>query len=153
MTTPHARKVCRLSRSLLLGIFASSLGIISGIVPDFTATHHPTAMFDSAARADEFSEADLRKFAAALMQIEPIRQSALAQISRANNGNLPNLVCNQPNTMESLNGEAKALFIKYCNQCESIANSKGLTVDRFNQIAHSIKYDRPLGDRIRGFMN
>jgi Domain of unknown function (DUF4168) len=152
MTTPHARKVCRLSRSLLLGIVASSLGIIGGIVPDFS-TSQPSSIFSSVARADEFSEPDLRNFAAALMQIEPIRQSTLAQVSRANNGNLPNLVCSQPGTMEGLNSEARSLFIKYCNQCESIAASKGLTIDRFNQIAQAVKYNQQLQTRVRGFMN
>lgn len=153
MTTSHLRRhFYRLSRPLLLGIITGCLGILGGIVPDLTASH-PSLLFNNAARADEFSDADLRNYAAALMQIEPARQSALAQVSRANNGNLPNLVCNQPNTMEGLNSEAKSLFVKYCNQCESIASSRGLSIDRFNQITQAVRANPQLQGRVRGFMN
>jgi Domain of unknown function (DUF4168) len=152
MTTSHIRSnFYHLSRPLLLGIMASFLGILVGIVPDFTV--QPSAYFNSSARAEEFSDPDLRNYAAALMQIEPARQSALAQVSRANGGNLPNLVCNQPATMENLNSEAKSLFIKYCNQCESIAASRGLSIDRFNQITQAVRANPQLQERVRSFMN
>lgn len=153
MTTPHTRSnFYRLSRPLLLGIMTGLLGILGGIVPDFN-TGQPSSFFNSSARADEFSDPDLRSYAAALMQIEPIRQSALAQVSRANGGSLPNLVCNQPNTMEGLNNEAKSLFVKYCNQCETIAASQGLSIDRFNQITQAVRSSPQLQNRVRGFMN
>jgi Domain of unknown function (DUF4168) len=153
MTTPHARiNFYRLSRPLLLGTITSLLGILGGIIPDFTATQ-PSSLFASVAQAQEFSDPDLRNYAAALMQIEPIRQSALAQVSRANSGGLPNLVCNQPNTMEGLNSEAKSLFVKYCNQCESIAASRGLSIDRFNQITQAVRANPQLQNRVRSFMN
>ncbi len=153
MTTPHLRRhFYRLSRPLLLGTIASCLGILGGIVPDLTAPH-PSLLFSSSVRAEEFSDADLRNYAAALMQIEPARQSALSQVSRANNGSLPNLVCNQPNTMEGLNSEAKTLFVRYCNQSESIAASRGLSIDRFNQITQAVRTSSQLQAKIRGYMN
>jgi hypothetical protein len=153
MTTPSARSnFYRLSRPLLLGIMTSLLGIGSGIVPDFTQP--PNSFLNSAARAEEFTDPDLRNYAAALMEIEPIRQSALAQVSKANSGGtLPNLVCNQPSTMDMLNSEAKSLFVKYCNQCESIAASKGLSIDRFNQITQAVRSNPQLQTRVRSFMN
>jgi hypothetical protein len=153
MTISHIRSnFYRLSRPLLLGIMTSLLGILGGIVPDFTA-RQPSAFFNISARADDFTDPDLRNYAVVLMQIEPLRQSTLAQVSRANSGTLPNLVCNQPNTMEGLNSEAKSLFIKYCNQCESIAASKGLSIDRFNQITQAVRSNPQLQNRVRSFMN
>jgi hypothetical protein len=154
MTTPHVRrKLFSLSSPLLLGIITSVVSILGGIVPDFTAAH-PSSLFANTARADEFSDPDLRNYAAALMQIEPIRQSALSQVSKANNSSaLPNLVCNQPSTMEGLNSEAKSLFINYCNECESIAASKGLSIDRFNQITQAVRANPQLQNRVRSFMN
>lgn len=153
MTTPHIRsKLFSLSGPLILGTIASLVSILGGIVPDFTASHS-SSLFASAAQADEFSDPDLRNYAAALMQIEPIRQSTLSQVSKANGGALPNLVCNQPNTMEGLNSEAKSLFINYCNQCESIAASKGLSIDRFNQITQAVRANPQLQNRVRSFMN
>ncbi len=153
MTTLHTRSnfYC-LSRPLLLSIIISVFGISIGVVPDFTASE-PSLFFSSAARADEFSDPDLRNYAAALMEIEPIRQSTLAQVRASTGGTLPNLVCNQPNTMEGLNSEAKSLFVNYCNQCETIAASRGLSIERFNQITQSVRSNPQLQNRVRGFMN
>jgi Domain of unknown function (DUF4168) len=153
MTTLHSRSnFPPLSRPLLLGIITVLLGILTGAVPDFTAAE-PSLFFSSSARADEFSDVDLRNYAVALMEIEPIRQSALAQVRASIGGTLPNLVCNQPNTMEGLNSDAKSLFVKYCNQCESIAASRGLSIERFNQITQSVRSNPQLQNRVRGFMN
>lgn len=154
MTTSHTHlKFHFLSRPLLLSAIVSLLSIGAGIVPDLTA-QQPSQIFNSVAQADDFSDSDLRNYAAALMQIEPIRQSSLAQVSRANGGGrLPNLVCNQPDTMGGLSSEAKSLFINYCNQCESIASSRGLSIDKFNQITQAIRSNSRLQDRVRGFMN
>jgi Domain of unknown function (DUF4168) len=152
MKTPHTQINFYYFRLLLVGMVASWIGILGGIVPDLTSSQ-PNLVFSSAARADDFSDPDLRNYAAALMQIEPIRQSTLAQVSRANSGNLPNLVCNQPSTMEGLNSEAKSLFVKYCNQCESIAASRGLSIDRFNQITQAVRSNPQLQNRVRNFMN
>ncbi len=152
MTTSHTHtNFYRLSRSFILGTIATCLGLASGTIPDFT--QQPSAFFSSSARADEFSDADLRNYAAALMQIEPIRQSTLAQVRASSGGTLPNLVCNQPSTMDSLNSEAKSLFVRYCNQCETIAASKGLSIERFNQITQSVRSNPQLQSRVRSFMN
>lgn len=151
MTTPHTRtNFYRLSRPLLLGIVTSLFGILGGIIPDVAAAK---PSFVRMAQAEEFSDPDLRNYAAALVQIEPIRRSALAEVIRANGGGtLPNLVCNQPNTMEGLHSEAKYLFVKYCNQCETIAAGRGLSIDRFNQITQAVRSNPQLQYRVRSFM-
>ncbi len=153
MTTPQIPNTFRrLSRPLLLGILTGISGILIGVVPDFTASQ-PNLLFSSAARADEFSDADLRNYATVLMGIEPIRQSALAQVRASTGGTLPNLVCNQPGTMEGLNPEAKSLFINYCNKCETIASSRGLSIEKFNQITQSVRANPQLQNRVRDLMN
>jgi Domain of unknown function (DUF4168) len=153
MTTLSSRSnFHRLSRPLFLGIVTGVLGILCGIVPDLTAAQ-PSLVFSSAARADEYTDADLRNYAAALMEIEPIRQSALTQVRATAGGTLPNLVCNQPNTMEGLNSAAKSLFVNYCDRCESIAASRGLSIERFNQITQSVRSSPQLQNRVRSFMH
>jgi Domain of unknown function (DUF4168) len=153
MTTSHSRSnFHHFSRTLLLGVITGCLSLATGIVPDLTASQ-PSLVFSSSARADEFSDADLRNYAAALMEIEPIRQSTLAQVRASTGGTLPNLVCNQPSSMEGLNNEAKSLFVKYCNQCETIASSRGLSIDKFNQITQSVRANPQLQNRVRSFMN
>lgn len=153
MTIPDTRRrFYHLSRPLLLGIVASCLGILGGIVPDLT--QQPSSFFSSSARADVFGDPELANYATVLSLIEPIRKAALAQVSQANSGGtLPNLVCNQPNTMEGLNSEAKSLFVKYCNQCESIAASKGLSIERFNHITQAVRSSPQLQTRVRSLMN
>lgn len=154
MITPHTRPhhTYHGSVPLLLGLMASVLSILSGIVPDFAA-QQPDRIFASAARADEFKEKDLRNYAAALMQIEPIRQSTLAQVSRAlGGGKLPNLVCNQPDSMSGLNPEAKTLFVKYCNQCHGIASKHQLSIEQFNQITQALRANPQLKERVRQFL-
>ena len=133
----------------MLGTIATCLGLVSGIVPDFTQP--PSAFFGSSARADEFSDADLRNYAAALMEIEPIRQSTLAQVRAISGDTLPNLLCNQPSTMDSLKSEAKSLFVNYCKQCETIVANKGIS-EKFNQITQSVRANPQLQSRVRSFM-
>jgi Domain of unknown function (DUF4168) len=154
MATLHiSTNFSKLSRPLLLSALVSFLSIGVGLVPDFTA-QQSSQIFSSTAQAQEFSDSDLRNYAAALMQIEPIRQSALTKVSQANGGGkLPNLVCSQPDTMAGLNSEAKSLFINYCNQCESIATSRGLSIEKFNQITQSLRSNSQLKEKVRSFMN
>ncbi len=183
MTTPHPHiKFYSLFRSTALGAIAVLPAICCGIVPDLSA--QPDRIFGVSARADErdsvqqgkrtptsvrakllrrssvaqaadeFSEPELRKYAAALMEIEPLRQSTLTQVIQANGGGtLPNLVCSDSKSMEALNNEAKTLFVKFCTQSEQIASSKGLTNDRFNHITQAVKSNPQLQNRVRGFMN
>ena len=135
----------------MLGTIATCLGLVSGIIPDFT--QQPSAYFGSSARADEFSDADLRNYAAALMEIEPIRQSILAQVRAINGDPLPNLRCDQPSTMDSLKSEAKSLFVDYCKQCGDIVARKGISDKFFNQITQSVRSNPQLQSRVRSFMN
>lgn len=138
---------------LIQALAISTLSLLGGIVPDFTA-QQPHQIFSYAARADDFSDRDLRNYAAAVVKIESIRQATLAQVSQAMGGNkLPNLLCDRPNTMDGLNSEAKSLFINYCNQSESIAASHQLSIDRFNRITEAVRSNPQLQDRVRSLMN
>ncbi|AFY92847.1 DUF4168 domain-containing protein [Chamaesiphon minutus] len=153
MTTPRsASQFYRSTRPLLLGILTGLLGILSGTIPDLAASQ-PSLLFATVARADEFKDPELRNYAATILEIESIRQSALAQVSRANGkAPLPNLICSQPTTMESLNSEAKSLFVRYCNQSETIAAKKGLSIDRFNYITQAVHSSLQLQNRVRSLM-
>ncbi len=154
MTTSHTHSNFHgLARLLILGPMVVCCGILGGIVPDLAA-QQSSQIFRSAARADEFNDKDLRNYAATLMQMEPIRKSVLAQVSKTiGDGKLPNLMCSQPDTMSGLNGEAKSLFVNYCNQFESIATSRGLSTERFNEITQALRSNSQLKSRVLNFMN
>jgi hypothetical protein len=87
------------------------------------------------------------------MAIEPRRQQALAEIRQLNGGELPNLICNQPQTMSSLNEKAQSRFVSYCNECRDIAASNGLSMDLFNSITETLRGNSTLKNRILNFMN
>jgi hypothetical protein len=152
MTTPHTLTTrFHRSRSFCLGILVAG-GIIGGIVPDLSKIG-TDGLFASSARAQTFNDGDLRSYALVLMQIETIRKVALSQVAQANGGSVPNLVCDRPDTMSGLNEEAKGVFINYCNQSRSIVESKGLSMDRFNEITQNIRSNRQLKRKILQFMN
>ncbi len=130
----------------------SFISTLSGIVPDFAA-QQPSQIFAAFARADEFKDKDLRNFAAALVQIEPIRQSTLAQVEQAQGAKPPNLVCDRPDGMAGLKPKAKSLFVNFCNQSQSIVSSHQLTIEQFNQIAQAVRSNPQLKERVRRFMN
>ena len=151
MISPHTLSFCcRLSHPIVLGTIIG-VSLLGGIVPDLTA-QQPDRIFASAARANNFSNDDLRNYAKSLMQIEPLRQSTLAEIRNVQGGPLPNLICNQPATMVGLKDAARSRFIEYCDQCKSIAARNGLSMDLFNAITESLRTDPSLKQKIRSYM-
>jgi Domain of unknown function (DUF4168) len=140
-----------MSRPLLLGTIMA-VSLLGGIIPDVTASH-PDRMFASAVQANEFTDSILRKYARSLMAMEPRRQEALSTIRELNGGQLPNLICNQPQTMSSLTEKAKSRFILYCNECRDIAASNGLSMEVFNAVTERLQSDSTLKNRILNFMN
>jgi hypothetical protein len=151
MNTPHTT-LDRLFKSRLIWLsVAVTLGIGSGIAPDLSKAN-TAQMFAQSVRAQDFNPNELRGFAMAAMQIEPIRKSTLGQIKQIQGGKVPNLVCNQPDSMNALNPEAKGLFVEYCNRCKSIAEGNGISLDRFNEIAQALKSNPDLKKKIVNFM-
>ncbi len=105
--------------------------------------------FSQSAPAESISSPELKKYAKALIEIEPLRVSALETISKKVDGNLPNLMCYQPDSMGSLPGDARKVFVNYCNQSQSIAQGYGLGLERFNEITNLVKSNARLQARLQ----
>ncbi|WP_309738807.1 DUF4168 domain-containing protein [Chamaesiphon sp. OTE_20_metabat_361] len=43
--------------------------------------------------------------------------------------------------------------MQYCNQCETIAASRGLSIDKFNQITQAVRSSTQLQNRVRSLLN
>lgn len=101
------------------------------------------------ASAEGISAPELKKYAKALIEIEPLRIAALETISRKVEGNLPNLMCHQPDSMSSLPNDARKVFVGYCNQSKSIAQGYGLGMNRFNEITNLVLTNPQLQSRLQ----
>ncbi len=102
-----------------------------------------------ASPAEGISSPELQNYAKALIRIEPLRISALETISKRVEGNLPNLMCYQPESMSSLPNDARRVFVKYCNQSKSIAQGYGLGMERFNEITNLVLSNPRLQSRLQ----
>jgi Domain of unknown function (DUF4168) len=92
---------------------------------------------------------ELKKYAKALIEIEPLRISALETISQKMTGSLPNLMCHQPESMNSLPIDARKVFVNYCNQSQAIAQRYGLGIERFNEITSLVLSNPRLQGRLQ----
>ena len=105
--------------------------------------------FFQVALAEGISAPELKKYAKALIEIEPLRIAALETISKKAGGNVPNLMCHQPDSMDSLPTDARKVFVGYCNQSKSIAQGYGLGMDRFNEITNMVLSNPRLQNRLQ----
>ncbi len=133
-------------RSLSVALLAAA-GIAVGAVPDLTAA--PTAQFDSAARAQGVSDDEIRRYAQALLDMEPRRVRAYNQLQDMVGNNLPDIVCNRTASFSGLPGNARQIATNYCNNSRRIVRERGFSIQRFNQITQQIQADQRLRQRIQ----
>lgn len=135
-----------LSRSVMVGTL-TLLSLLSGIVPSFSG-RSATLVVNSLAYAQSVDNDDVRQYARVVLLMEPIRQTSYTQIKKIV-GSVPNVVCHQPNTIQSLPRRARPIAINYCNQSKRIVESNGLTIPRFNAITAIAQSDSDLRTRIQ----
>lgn len=99
------------------------------------------------------SDADLRKYAKAIIEIEPLRLEALQAIKSKVSGNLPSLMCHQPGNLDGLPADARRIFIKHCDRASDISSKNGLSMDSFNRITAAVSADGGLRSRLQSLVN
>ncbi|GAC1472223.1 MAG: hypothetical protein NVS2B14_10080 [Chamaesiphon sp.] len=130
-----------LFRSVIVSVIAT-LGVFCGAVPGL-AGH-------SAAYASQgVSPEEVREYARAVLSMESLRQIAYAQIKNTiASGNVPNIVCSEARSLQSLPGNAQSIATNYCNQSKKIVESNGLSISRFNTITINAQSNSDLKTRI-----
>jgi hypothetical protein len=137
-----------LLKSVMLGTL-SMASVLGGVVPRFVIQPFPAA-FDAFAYAQAFTNEEVTNYARAVLDIEQVRKSAFSEIKRAiNSGVMPSVVCNQTDALDQLSGEARRIFVEYCQQSKTIVENHGLTPSRFNEITLSLHNDSDLQKRVR----
>lgn len=125
------------SQSLLVGTLTVA-GFLSGIVPGLARNTY-TLVFDTSvyAQATNVSSQDIKTYAQAVIAIERLRQAAYQEIKNIlNSKDVPEIVCNNPGSINGLPPQARGVAQNYCNQSSGIVANyfpKGKNA-RFNEI-------------------
>lgn len=133
---------------ILLGL--SSISIVSGLTPEIKGQ---TITFNHQAVAQSVSDADLRKYAQAAMEIETLRVSTLANIqSIVGNSKPSQLNCHQEDSFNQLPNNARSIATNYCEQSEAIVRKHGLTNTQFNQIHQQVRQNATLKQKVQSMI-
>ena len=99
------------------------------------------------------SDAELRRYAMAIIEIEPLRLEALQAIKSKVSGGVPSLMCHQPGNLDGLPADAQRVFIKHCDRASNIAAKNGLSMDSFNRITAAVSADAGLRSKLQSLVN
>lgn len=99
--------------------------------------------------AQEYDQQQLRRYAEALLEIEPLREKTYQEIQTLLNSEVPNIACNREDSYQDLPREVRSLIITYCNQSRAVVEGQGLTVSQFNQITTQVRSNSELKKQIQ----
>lgn len=144
------------SQSFVVGALAA-VGISSGWVPNL-AERAPALMFSTAAvaQAAPITDTEIRNYAEAVLAIEGLRVTAYSDIKTIiGSSNIPDILCNQPGSIDSLPKNVRVVAVKYCNSSKQIVAKSKLrgteadSVKRFNEITVLVQRDAGLEKRVQ----
>ena len=88
---------------------------------------------------------EVTNYAKAVLGMEPVRQQACEEIKKLiGSKDVPQVICNDPTSINALPGKAKDIAGNYCNHSQKIVEDSGLTVERFNKITVEIQNNNNL---------
>lgn len=138
-----------LSRSLLVGAIGA-LGVIAGLpgLHEFSNLN-----FSTAASAQDFTEAEVNNYARAVLEAEPVRQTALTDLKQSmGSEQLPRIACDREDSISNLPDNARSIAKGYCSQYESIVKKYFSSFEEFNQITKTVQNNPNLRQRIQDEM-
>ncbi|AKG22940.1 DUF4168 domain-containing protein [Calothrix sp. 336/3] len=102
-----------------------------------------------AQNSPSFTANDINAYARATLTMEPKRQEAMGKIKKIiGRGELPNISCDDANSLNSLPREAKKVAIEFCNNYQQIVKDNGLSSEKFNQITREVQNNENLRRQI-----
>ena len=140
-----------LSRSLLVGAI-STVGLFAGLIPDISRSSN-TLVFFAAAYAQQVSDQDIKNYAQAVLEAEPVRQAGLDKIKQLiGSEQVPPIACYQPESLNSLPEQARSIAQDSCTKYEGIVKKHFESFAQFNQITRNIQNDPSLKERVQAEM-
>jgi hypothetical protein len=129
----------RVLKRFFSGSILATVGIFSGLVSQ-VSPYFPTLPLIAYAYAQDYTQDEVLNYAKAGFAVELLRQQVYQEIKAMINEPPPNIVCNQPETFQSLSKNIRQIAIRYCNDSMRIVRNNNLTVNRFNELKQV--YDR-----------
>ncbi|WP_069791986.1 DUF4168 domain-containing protein [Cyanobacterium sp. IPPAS B-1200] len=134
---------------IVLMVGLSTFGILAGLTPEYN-TQSNTIKISNQALAQNFSDAELSRYAQAAVDIERLRRSTFANIeSIVGQQRSSQLACHQKDTINDLPSNARTLMNDFCQNSEVIVRRNGLSMNQFNQITQQVRQDDELRSRLR----
>lgn len=130
----------------------SCASIVFGVTPEIKLESQGIS-FNNQVMAQNVSDADLKKYAQAAMEIETIRKSTFENIeSMVGKSKLNQINCHQEESLNQLPGNARSLAINYCQQSEEIVKKHGLTINQFNQITQQVRQNPSMKQKLQAII-
>jgi hypothetical protein len=108
-----------------------------------------TGSLKANAQNQSFNNTEITSYAQAVLAMEPARQQAFGEIKKiVGGGDVPQIVCSEPNSLNGLPGRARDIAVNYCNHSQKIVNDYGLTPDKFNRITVEIQSNANLKQQV-----
>ncbi|MDF5724810.1 MAG: DUF4168 domain-containing protein [Rhizonema sp. PD37] len=101
------------------------------------------------AQSSSVSNDEFNSYARAMLSMEPDRQRAFRKIKEIlGDRDVPQIVCNDPNSLNNLPSEAHNIAVKYCSRYQQVVEDSGLSIDRFNKITVELQNSSDLKNQI-----
>ena len=106
----------------------------------------------AAVYAQEFKDQELRSYVQAAIDLDKLRLDTRKKIEEINgeDGVPPNIVCNDPESLEGLTEDVRNLVLTFCNDSRTIIEGKGLDVSQFNEIRRQYEENPAVKEQIDG---
>jgi hypothetical protein len=130
---PNRKRI--ISQSFFFGIIAS----VSLFANAFSSTSKAYG------QAPPVNNTEIKSYAQAVLAMEPARQRAFEEIKKLiGSGEIPKIVCNDPNSINGLPKKAQDIAVTYCTRSQKIVEDNGLGIDRFNKITIELQINSSL---------
>ena len=129
-------KLNKLYIRILSTTVLASIGLMTGVVPEVSKSPDINLVLtiSNNAYAQQFTPEETENYAKAGYQVELLRREVYQEIKTLINEPLPNIVCDDRSTLDSLQPEVEEIANNYCDRSRQIVQQNNLTVDRFNEL-------------------
>jgi hypothetical protein len=102
------------------------------------------------ARAQGYDNQQVKRYAQAVLAIEPLRKRIYREIQTiVDSDEIPNVACNRSDSYQDLPRKARSLIRDYCNRSKEIVQEQNLTISEFNSITAEIQSNPKLKQQIQ----
>ncbi len=150
LPNPVSRIIAKSFKPLVLTAF-SLTGMGLGLLPSLSP-HTASLVWMAPAQAQSFSDEQIKDYASALIEIEALRQSVRTELKEKMGSNIPNLICDDPKTLDAFPLNLRGVAKTYCDESTKIVEKYGLTTKLFNEITAELPGDATLRKRIQDAM-